>query len=69
MKIEHSNTHSWRLSSIAEGEVFECKGTFYIKTNDADCILKLCVRLSDGYASWLPEGEFVRKCEAKVVIE
>ncbi len=69
MKIERENTNSGRLSSIVQGEVFEYKGEFYIKTNDADCNLKLCVRLSDGYASWLPEESFVHECEAKVVVE
>lgn len=69
MKIERGNTNSWRLSSIAIGEVFEYKDVLYLKTNELIDNRRTCVRLVDGYIDWFVEETFVSKVISKVVIE
>lgn len=69
MKIVHSNTTSLRLSSIAEGEVFEYKDVLYLKTDELVENRRTCIRLGDGHVDWFVEDCFVYKREAKVVLE
>ena len=70
MKIVRSNTTSLRLSSIAEGEVFEYKDVLYLKTDKLVGNRRACIRLEDGHIDWLEEEEsFVYKREAKMVVE
>lgn len=69
MKIEHSNTHSWRLSSIKIGEIFEYDNVLYLKTDEFVDNRRTCVRLGDGHIDWFVDEAFVYKHEAKVVVE
>lgn len=69
MKIEQKNVNSLRLSSLAEGDVFECGNALYLKTNEVIDGKRTCVRLRDGLIDWFDEECFVRECDAKVVVE
>lgn len=69
MKIVRSNTNSCRLSSIADGDVFEYKDVLYLKTDKPFENGRACIRLEDGHMDWLEEESLVYKREAKVVVE
>ena len=69
MKIVRSNTNSWRLSLIEDGEVFEYANDVWLKTDEVVDDRRVCIRLTDGHVDWFVEELFVYKRVAKVIVE
>ena len=70
MKIVRSNTNSWKLSLIEDGEVFEYDNVLYLKTDEVVEGRRTCIRLEDGHVDWFVDDKlFVYKRVTKVVVE
>jgi len=71
MKIEGNlKMENVSVSQITSGQVFAYYGDLYLKTmnRDDETTTYFCVRLTDGYCKWFHISDFVKLCDARVVV-